>query len=248
MKISIITVVFNSVNTISDCINSVFCQTYNGIEYIIIDGGSTDGTLDVLKRNINNFSFLISEKDNGIYDAMNKGVSLATGDIIGILNSDDLFYDENVLLDIAKEFTTNKSLDILYGNIVYVNKNDTNKIVRRWNSRVYYKKFFENGNVPPHPTLYLKKEVYIKSGLFDIQYKFAADYDFMLRIFKKFDFKSKYLNRTIIKMRLGGTTNKSLINIFKGNKEIIKIWKNNNFNLPLHFIPMKLYKRLIQFI
>lgn len=248
MKLSIITVVYNNHNTILDAINSVYKQSYSNIEYIIIDGGSTDGTLELIKENSDKVTRFISEKDDGIYDAMNKGISLASGDVIGILNSDDFYFDQNVLFDVAREFLLDPELDILYGDIVYVNQENTNLIERKWISSEYYTSYFEDGNVPPHPSLFLNRKVYEKVGFFNLHYKLASDYDFMFRAFKKFDFKSKYLNRMIVKMRLGGTTNSSWRNIYNGNLEILESWKNNGFEVPYFFMFKKFYKRIIQFI
>lgn len=248
MKISIITVSYNSASTIEDSLHSVFSQTcFSDVEYIIIDGGSTDGTLDILEKYREKFTIYISERDNGIYDAMNKGLNLATGDVIGLLNSDDLYTDNKVLEKVANMFSEYPLLDMLYGDLVYVKKMDTNQVVRKWISKPYYPNFFENGNVPPHPTLFHHKRVYQIAGLFDTTYKFAADYEFMLRICKKYDFNKLYLPGLMIKMRLGGATNQSVGNIILGNKEIIKAWKKNNLQVPFQLIPFRLFKRCIQF-
>lgn len=248
MKISIITVVYNNKLTIREAILSVIEQTYEDIEYIIIDGGSTDGTKEILEEYRSNFTVFISEPDNGIYDAMNKGIELAKGDVIGILNSDDLYEDENVIKDVMAHFKSDPSLFILYGNLVYVKNNDVNKTVRNWISKPYYDQFFENGDVPPHPALFVRSTVYKVVGHFNLNYKLAADYEFMLRVFKKNIFKSKYINRLIVRMRLGGATNKNLKNIFNGNNEIIKAWENNKFKPPFYLMAIRLYKRLKQFI
>ncbi|MEJ7820908.1 MAG: glycosyltransferase family 2 protein [Chitinophagaceae bacterium] len=246
MKVSVITVCYNSSATIETTIKSVLVQTYSNREYIIVDGGSTDGTLDIIKK----YPLLkvVSESDRGVYDAMNKGIRLATGDVIGILNSDDIYQDNEVLSDVVTRFNSNSALDILYGDLVYVKKNDTNKVVRKWESKSYFKNFFEYGNVPPHPTLFVKKHVYKEVGFFNIRYKLAADYEFMLRVFKKHRFESKYINRVMVKMRLGGATNKSLKNILNGNKEILCAWRNNGLKIPLILVPMRIIKRLVQFI
>ena len=159
MKITIITVVYNNYKTIKTAIESVLNQTYNDIEYIIIDGGSTDGTLDIINNYKDKISLFISESDNGIYDAMNKGVNLSSGDLIGILNSDDLYDNNIVIQNVVNEFLIDKNLDILYGDLVYVNKIDTTKIIRKWFSSQYYKNYFEDGNVPPHPSLLLKRKI-----------------------------------------------------------------------------------------
>ncbi len=248
MKLSIITVVYNNKFTIKDAISSVFEQTYEEIEYIIIDGGSKDGTKEILDEEHQKYTILVSESDNGIYDAMNKGITLATGDVIGILNSDDLYEDKKVLQDVMTHFKHDPDLSILYGNLVYVKRNNPSQAVRNWISRPYYKNFFENGNVPPHPTLFVKRTIYKELGLFNLQYKLAADYEFMLRVFKKNVYKSIYINRLIVRMRLGGATNKSFKNILNGNKEIINAWKNNQLAPPIFLMFIRFYKRLIQFL
>lgn len=248
MKITIITVVFNNCKTINTAIESVLNQTYNDIEYIIIDGGSTDGTIEIIEKYRNKISFLVSEKDKGIYDAMNKGIMLATGDIIGILNSDDLYNNNSILEIINNEFEKDENLEILYGDLVYVDKNCISKIIRKWISCEYFDEFFEQGNVPPHPSLFLKRSVYNRVGLFNLKYKLAADYEFMLRIFKNYSFNIRYINQVLVRMRLGGATNKNFKNIYLGNKEILCAWKQNFLKPPILFIPKKIIKRLIQYI
>lgn len=248
MKISIITVVYNNNLTISDAINSVLNQNYGDLEYIIIDGGSVDGTIDIIKSFGEKISIFVTEPDTGIYDAMNKGIRLASGEIIGILNSDDFYQDKNVIKDVMDRFKSDQSVDIVYGNIVYVESNDIRNVVRNWISKDYYNNFFEHGNVPPHPSLFVKKKIYQKIGLFNIKYEIAADYEFMLRSMKKEGYKSKYIDRLIVRMRLGGTSNKSLKNIYSANKEVYYSWRNNGLKIPLSFFPNKLFKRLFQYL
>ena len=249
MNITIITVCFNSSKTIEETINSVIKQNYfKNVEYIIIDGGSSDDTLNIISKYKDKIYKIVSEKDNGIYDAMNKGIRLATSDIIGILNSDDIFENEFVLSEVANCFIKDPKLDILYGDLVYVKNNDLSNIVRYWKTSRYYNTFFEDGNVPPHPTLFVKSSVYKIKGLFDLKYKLASDYEFMLRIFKSNLFNSKYLNTLFIRMRLGGATNNNFKNIIIGNFEIYKAWNNNNINIPIRFFPLKLYNKFKQFL
>ncbi len=248
MKISVITVVYNNEKTIKDALESVLGQTYKDIEYVIIDGNSSDSTVGIINNFKHKLGYFISEKDAGIYDAMNKGVLAATGDIICILNSDDLYQDSTVIETVMNQFIQNPTLDIVYGDLVYVKSDKVDKVVRNWKSNSYYNNFFENGNVPPHPSLFVKKKVYDEAGLFNLDFKLAADYEFMLRIFKKHNFKSKYINKVIVRMRLGGATNKSFSNIKKQNKEILFAWKNNNLKAPLFLMPLRIIKRLAQFI
>lgn len=247
MKISIITVVYNNEKTIAQAIESVLSQQYEHIEYIIVDGSSTDNTLNIVRQYESQISKIISEPDGGIYDAMNKGIKISTGDVIGILNSDDLYAHKDVLKQVAEQFSLDKDLDILYGNLVYVKADDTDKVVRKWNSSPFYDNYFERGHVPPHPTVFLRKKIYDEAGLFDTKYKLAADYEFLLRIFKKHHYKSKYLDLLMVRMRMGGATNKNFKNIFNGNKEIIAAWKDNSISMPRFLMINRLFKRLIQF-
>ena len=247
LKISIITATFNSAGTLEDTLRSVMEQTYPNIEHIIVDGGSTDKTISICSK-YSHIARLVSEPDKGIYDAMNKGVRLATGDIIGILNSDDVYADKDVISEVMQMFSGNRVLDILYGDLVYVATNDLDKIVRRWRSKPYYPNFFRDANVPPHPTLFVKSQVYKDAGLFDLELRLAADYEFMLRVFTKHQFTSGYIPQLIVKLRLGGATNKTFGNIVNGNKEILKAWRKNGLNPPVKLMPLRVLKRLIQFI
>lgn len=247
MKISIITVVYNSEETIECTIKSVLEQNYKSVEYIIIDGGSTDKTLNIIDAYKPSISHVISEKDNGIYDAMNKGILLASGDVIGILNSDDLYFDNGVLSEVARCFEENVDLKILYGNIFYVKKEDILSTVRCWNSMSYYEGFFEDGNVPPHPSVFVKSEVYKHAGLYQDRYSLAADYEFLLRSMKRYKFPSLYLDKVMVRMRLGGESNKSFKNIFKANTEVLKAWRDNGYIPPLLLVPRRVIKRFAQF-
>jgi glycosyltransferase involved in cell wall biosynthesis len=247
MKLSIITVVYNNERTITDAIQSVLAQTYPDIEYIVVDGGSTDGTLEKLAPYRGNIQHFVSEKDNGIYDAMNKGLALATGSVIGILNSDDVYADNHVLETVMKTFLKDSSLDMVYGDLVYVQPDDLNAVVRIWQSTPYYDTYFEDGHVPPHPSLFIKRKVYQQAGVFNTEMKLAADYEFMLRVFKKYHFKSTYLSQLFVRMRLGGSTNKSWSNIIKGNLEVLKAWRTNELTAPLLLMPYRMIKRIAQF-
>jgi glycosyltransferase involved in cell wall biosynthesis len=247
-KISIITVVYNGDKTIVESIESVLNQTYNNIEYIIIDGGSKDGTVEIIQSYLNKISVFVSESDRGIYDAMNKGIRLASGDVIGILNSDDVYKDSTILGKVMEYFNTDEQLDILYGDLQYVKSDNLSKVVRNWKSMPYYNNFFEHANVPPHPTLFVHSRVYKEAGVFDVQYRLASDYEFMLRIFKKYTFKSLYINQLIVKMRLGGATNKNIRNIVIGNNEILTAWRKNSLVAPITLLPLKIIKRILQFV
>ncbi len=226
MKISIITATFNCEDTIKDCINSVISQQYDNIEHIIIDGVSTDNTLNIVNSFSNKIAKVISEPDSGIYDALNKGIANATGDIIGLLHADDIFNDNNIITEIAKFFTQNNT-DSVYGDLQYVAKTDTSKVIRYWKSGEFNLGKLKKGWMPPHPTFFVKKDIYNKYGNFDTSFKIAADYDLILRFLGVNGVSTTYLPQIITKMRVGGESNKSLKNILLKMKEDHKALKKN---------------------
>ncbi len=246
-KVSIITVCYNSAKTIEDTIQSVVNQTYDNIEYIVIDGVSTDNTLDIINKYKVQITTIVCEKDNGIYDAINKGIGLATGDIIANLNSDDFYIDSNVIADVVATFEKEKT-DTLYADLYYVDAVDTNKIVRYWKSKAYKDGLFLKGWMPPHPTFFVKKEVYQKHGLFDLQFKSAADYEIMLRFIHRFKTSIAYLPRVIVKMRVGGVSNASLSNRIKANKEDRKAWEVNGLKPTAFTLIFKPLSKILQFV
>lgn len=245
MKISIITPTYNSSKTIYDTLMSIKNQSYKDIEHIIIDGISSDETLEICRKYSPN-SILISEKDYGIYDAMNKGIKIAKGDVIGILNSDD-FYDNNKIIErIVELFKQDINLSLIYGNLTYISSKNKLKKIRDWISEPYYNEFFEDSKVPPHPSLFVKKEVYNNVGAFNLKFKLAADYEFMFRLFKLYNFKSFYTNHYIVKMRIGGATSKNIINIIKQNLEIYKCWILHDYKIPRFYFFKKIINRTKQ--
>jgi len=231
MKVSIITACYNSSATIIDTLKSLEQQTYADIEYIIVDGASKDNTLDVIKANCSRVSFVISERDNGIYDALNKGVAAATGDVVGFLHSDDLFASPYIVQNIVDCFNQN-NVDAVYGDLEYVDKTDTSKIVRLWRSGLYERKQLTNGWMPPHPTFYMKRELYSKFGFFDLNFRIAADYDSILRYLWVNKITLAYIPSVLIKMRVGGASNRSLKNIYLKSKEDILALKKNGVFWP----------------
>jgi len=234
IKISVVSVSFNSKNTIDNAISSVISQSCKNIEYIAIDGGSTDGTVDIIKSYGGKITKFISEPDKGIYDAMNKGIRMASGDVIGILNSDDMYADDAVLKDVAETFERTGA-DAVYGDLVYVDKDDTNKVVRYWKSGPYKPGSFRKGWHPAHPALFVRKAIYDKYGVFDTSFDISADFELMLRFFEKHKIKTAYLPRVLVKMRMGGESNGSLANIIKGNVNILRaFWRNGIFVTPLY--------------
>lgn len=248
MKISIITVSYNSVDTISDCISSVINQTYKNIEYIIIDGSSTDGTLKILKKNLNYISKLISEPDKGIYDAMNKGLSLAKGDVVGFLNSDDFYLTNNVISEVSEIFKKNKELDACYSDLVLVDRIKTSKIIRYWKSNEFYAGAFSKGWLPAHPTFFVRRNVYESLGYFNLYYRFASDVDLMIRFLEIKKIKFIYVPETWVKFRMGGKSNKNLKNIWLQNQEILQSLKSHKINVnPIYFFLGKFVIKLKQF-
>ncbi|MBK8807565.1 MAG: glycosyltransferase [Bacteroidales bacterium] len=245
MKFSIITAVYNNASSIEQAILSVLHQKNVSIEYILIDGGSTDGTVEIIKKYNSQISYFISEKDKGIYDALNKGLQQATGDVIGFLHSDDLFSHDNILNNISEKFTKIET-DGVYGDLQYVDKIDINKVIRFWKSKPFNRSNLKYGWMPAHPTLFLKKEVYKKHGLFDTKYKISADYEFMIRILSDTTYKFDYLPQVITKMRVGGESNKSIKNIILKSKEDLKAIKKNKIG-NLFTLVSKNLRKLSQF-
>jgi len=229
LKVTIITATYNSKKNIKTFLESVLNQTYKDIEIIIIDGNSNDNTLSVVNSMLLGYvnSKVISESDNGIYDALNKGLKLASGDIIGFVHSDDILYSPNIIYEIVDCFS-NKSVDGVYGDLLYVNKSNLNHTIRAWKSCEFSYNLLKKGWMPPHPSLYLKREIYDKFGIFNLDYKISADYDFMLRVFKNTDNKFKYLPKVITKMRVGGASNRSLKNIIQKTREDYRAITSNN--------------------
>jgi glycosyltransferase len=246
-KVSIITVCFNSASTIEDTIQSVVSQTYPNLEYIIIDGKSTDNTLDVLNKYKAGISQVVSEKDEGLYDAINKGIELATGSILNILNSDDLYQDDHVITNMV-ECIEKDQLDGCYADLVYVAQNDTSKVVRTWKSGHYKEGMFFKGWMPPHPTFFVKKEIYNQLGLFDLQFNSAADYELMLRFIHKNKIALGYLPRVTVRMRMGGLSNASLKNRLKANNEDKKAWKINEIKPKFYTLFFKPLSKIGQFL
>lgn len=247
MKISIITATYNSSTTIAECIASISNQTYQNIEYIIIDGASTDNTVEIIKNTPNRITKIISEPDKGIYDAMNKGISLATGNIVGILNSDDFLASNDIIEVIAKTFER-ENCDAIFGNLDYVASKNSDKVIRRWISSPYVLGSFAKGWHTPHPTFYVKREVYEKYGVFDISLNVSADFDIMIRFLERYKINSYYLNRVIVKMRYGGESTGSILKIIRGNLNIMKAFKKNEIKVPLFYPFFRLLPKLKQFI
>ncbi len=245
MKISIITITYNSEATLADTIESVVSQTYSDMEYIIVDGGSTDNTLSIIDSYRDKISKVISEKDRGLYDALNKGIAMASGDVIGMIHSDDFYTGEDVLEKIARAISEHDA-DAVYADLYYVDKNDTSLIFRKWKSGNYKHGMFLKGWMPPHPTFFAKKECYEKFGSFNMSLVSSADYELMLRFIHKHQIRLAYLPEFIIKMRVGGKSNVSLKNRIRANQEDRRAWKMNGLKPNPLTLYMKPLRKIIQ--
>lgn len=249
MKVTLITASYNSAITIDSCIQSVLEQDYDDIEYIIVDGASTDNTQEVLKEKQKQNASIqyISEPDEGIYDALNKGIAISSGEIIGFVHSDDFLAHPSIISNIVAKFKNGDYAGV-YGNLLYVDRKNTNKVIRNWYSKTFNIKLLERGWMPAHPTLFLKKEVYKECGNFDKSYKIAADYDFMLRVLRKSNYKFGFLPQVVTKMRMGGESNKKIANILKKSQEDFRVMKANDIRNPYAALFLKNVSKLKQFI
>jgi glycosyltransferase involved in cell wall biosynthesis len=217
MKISVVTAVYNRAETISDTLKSIQQQTFEDFEHIIQDGGSTDSTLDIVNQCKTQRMDVISEPDDGIYDAINRGLRRATGDVIGLLHSDDVFASETALQEIETAFAP--GIDGVYGDLNYVSSDNLNHVLRRWRSGTYHPSKLRKGWMPPHPTLYLRREVFDQWGYYDPEMKIAADYDAMLRWLIKGQIRLAYVPKVLVNMRVGGVSNRSVSQIFRKSRE-----------------------------
>ncbi len=245
MKVSIITSCFNREATIENAILSVLKQNYSDIEYIIVDGASRDSSLSIINKYKEHISTIISEPDHGMYEAINKGIRQATGDIIGLVHSDDLLYSNKTISHIVKAFKETQA-DIVYGNGIFESSNNTTNIIRNWISGPFDKKKIKRGWLPLHPTVYIKKECIKKSGLYNENYKIAADSDFLIRYLYENNFKVHYLNEYIIKMRMGGLSTTPSKMKEKWDEDL-RLYKSHGFS-PYCTLIQKILSKIPQFI
>lgn len=247
MKISIITVVYNGVDTIEDAIKSVKAQSHPNIEHIIIDGASTDGTLDIIKKYQSSLGCYISEYDNGLYDAMNKGIKLATGDIVGILNSDDMYYDNECLKYVNDEFVK-QDFDSIYADMVYVRPDNLDNVVRYYRSAGFNTKKFAYGFMPAHPTFFVKRECYEKYGYFKTDYRIAADFELLLRFLVANNVSYKYVPKILVRMRTGGVSTRNLMSNYIINQELVRACKENGVDTNILKVLTKYITKWLQLI
>lgn len=246
IKVSVVTVTYNSAETIEDTINSVINQDYGNIEYIIIDGVSKDNTLQIVDKYKHKIAKVISEKDGGIYDAISKGINLATGEIVVALNSDDMYASTDVISKVVEVFK-NTHAEAVYGDLNYVDRIDTSKVIRKWKAGNYKKGYFVKGWMPPHPTFFVKKHCYQKYGTFNLSLKSAADYELMLRFIHVHEIKVAYIPKLIVNMRAGGQSNVSFKNRFKANREDRKAWEINGLKPGMFTLIRKPLSKIKQY-
>lgn len=246
MKVTIITACYNNADTIKRTIESVRAQTYTDIEHIFVDGASRDNTVEVI-RSLLPEARLVSEPDKGIYDALNKGIARAGGDVIGMLHADDFYAEETVISDVVALMKESKA-DALYGDLLYVDRNNTEKIIRNWKSGKYTKGAFRWGWMPPHPTFFVRRELYDRYGKFNLELRSAADYELMLRFIHKHQVRLVYLEKVMVKMRTGGQSNVSFSNRIKANKEDQRAWAINDMK-PFWFTRyLKPMRKILQYV
>lgn len=253
MKISIITTTFNSAGVIADCIDSLNNQTYPNIEHIIIDGGSTDETLEIIRQKANQLAKIVSEPDKGVYEALNKGISLATGEIVGLLHSDDMFSSGDTIQHIAEVFDKDKlaadkrnQQDVVYGDLIFVDRMKTEETIRYWKSEPFKTCLLKRGWMPPHPTVFMHRDVYKKHGFFDTKLKCSADYDFILRVFSDDTLTFHYLPEVITKMRMGGISTKGFRQIIRKKAEDYRVLKHNRMPFPFWVLLLKSLTKIPQ--
>lgn len=247
MKVSIITITYNSQATLEDTLKSVVSQDFKDIEYIIVDGKSKDKTLQIVEKYKERIARVISEKDKGLYDALNKGIRHATGDVVGLLHSDDLYANEQVISRVMAKFEEDPSIEAVYADLVFVSRNDLNRVMRSWKPGPYEEDSFVKGWMPPHPTFFVRREVYEKYGCFNTDLKLSADYELMLRLIHKHHIKLAYIPETIVKMRMGGVSNTSFFVKLKANLEDKRAWKMNGVKPGFFTIFMKPLNKVGQY-
>ena len=248
MKITVITPVYNGAHTIHTCIESVKEQTYRDVEYIIVDGGSTDDTIGIIKSLAFEKLRWISEKDKGLYDAFNKGIHMATGEVVCFLCADDMYANNNVLQKTADAFAKNPGVEMIYNDLVYLNPGDLTKIDRYWRSSQFKPGLFSKGWLPPNTALFIKRNNFLTYGMFDLRFKMAADFELQYRFFEKHRLRSLYIPGISVNMRSGGVSNSSLSNMYKSLKECYDALKLNNVKFPILYIFNTIFYRMNQLI
>ena len=245
LQVSVITAVKNRASTLGACLRSVQAQSWGHVEHIVVDGGSTDGTLGVLAASRAHLAKLICEPDRGVYDALNKGIRAASGDVVGFMHADDEFASDHALEHVVQAFADPR-VEAVYGDLVYVRRNDPSRIVRYWRAGRYTRSQLANGWMPPHPTFYVRRDVYRRFGGFDTRYKIAADYENMLRILWRGGVQAAYVPEVLVRMRMGGVSNR-LLNMFVKSREDYFALRENGIG-AIHALVLKNVTKLPQFV
>lgn len=245
MKISVITATYNSAATLVDCVKSVNSQSYENVEHVVVDGASTDGTLELVSSMAVRGLRMVSEPDEGIYDALNKGIACSSGEVVGFLHSDDFYPDCDTLRHVAAALA-DPSIQAVYGDLQYVSKHDTTRVVRNWRSSMFSPSLLRRGWMPPHPTLFVRRSAYQKIGCFDRRFTISADYHSVLRLFQQQDFTSVYLPRILVKMRIGGASNRSLTNILRKSRQDLQALRETGAG-GWSTLAMKNLSKVVQF-
>lgn len=247
MKVSLITSTFNSAGTVQATFDSVRAQTYPGLEYIVVDGASRDNTVEIIRKNEDIITRYVSEPDRGIYDALNKGILMSTGDVVGFIHSDDMLATPGSIAGIARAFIESGA-DSVYGDLDYVDRTDTMKIIRKWRSRSFDPKLFYRGWMPAHPTFYLKRIKYTELGLYDTGFRISADYELMLRMLLRHRLSAVYIPEVLVKMRVGGESNVTFKNRLQANREDVQAWKKNGLKPHFYTRWLKPVSKILQYI
>ena len=248
MKISIITVCYNSAATIRQTIESVLAQTYQDVEYIVVDGASKDGTISIVNEYFDRISTFVSEPDKGIYDAMNKGVSLATGDVIGILNSDDFYESNDAISCVAEQFLSSRESQVVFGDIVFVNADDLGRVTRFYGAKKFKPWKLRFGWMPPHPATFVRAEAYRETGLYSVKYKIAADYEMFVRLLLVKGYKFSRLEKVLVRMRAGGVSTSGVRSSIRLNKEIVQACRENGVYTNIVMVLSKIPFKLLEYI
>lgn len=246
LRISVVTAVFNRASTLDECLRSVQAQHWPEIEHILIDGGSTDGSMDIVRRHRHHLAHVVSEPDKGVYDALNKGLAAASGDVVGFLHTDDAYTSAQSLDAVAHAFE-NPAVDAVYGDLVYVSKDDTSRVVRYWQAGTFQRQRLTQGWMPPHPTFYARRSVYARLGGFDTRYRIAADYENMLRLLWHGQVQPAYIPQVLVRMRMGGVSNNSLSNLLRKSREDYAALRQNGIG-GLQALLLKNVTKLPQFV
>ncbi len=246
MLISVITAVYNRADTIDEALDSIHCQSHSAVQHVIVDGASTDGTLELLRERAGPEAVILSEPDDGIYDALNKGLAQVTGDVVGLLHSDDMFADADVLSSVAHAFS-DESVLAVYGDLQYVSRDDPGRVIRYWRSGEFHPNRLRYGWMPPHPALFLRQSVIERFGAYDTSFRIAGDYDAILRYFTSDGFRAEYIPEVLVKMRVGGESNRSLSRIMRKSREDYRAIRRNRVG-GFHTLALKNLRKVRQFL